>query len=175
MKILTNHRLKIQQTVNSGCGISIDGEITEKIRMWKQQFFISQNIDFYSQIFSVYSDRLELCRYVQAYCNVRQRLIKFQPMVEGGDKRQKIELSVLHLGYRSLRYLMTGNGCGLFFHFKKTPTKLKLLFHIKIMKNTIFTVFVQNIWLYIRANNLIYCAPKRLELCRATIYYQLNT
>ena len=85
-------------------------------------------------------------------------------MLEGGDKRQKFEFSVLHLGYRSLRYLMTGNACGFIFPFKKPPTKLKLLFHIKTMKNAIFTVFVQNIWLYVSVNNFIYFASKRLEL-----------
>ena len=96
-------------------------------------------------------------------------------LLEGGDKRQKFELSVLHLGYRSLRYFMTANACGFVFPFEKPPTKLKLLFHIKIIKIAIFAVFVRNIWFYVRANNFIYCASKRLEFCRDTIDYQLHT
>ena len=96
-------------------------------------------------------------------------------VVEGGDKRQKFELSVLHLGYRSLRHLITGNACGFVFPFKKTPTKLKLLFHIKSMKIAILAVFVQNICLYVRANNFMDCASKRLEFSRDTIVRQLYT
>ena len=95
-------------------------------------------------------------------------------ILEGGDKRQKFELSVLHLGYRSLRYWMTGNACGFVFPFKKPPTKLKLLFHIKSLKIAIFAVFVQNIWLYVKANYFIYCASKKLEYCRDIIEYQLH-
>ena len=93
------------------------------------------------------------------------------PLIDGGDKRQKFELSVLHLGYRSLRYSMTENACGFVFPFKKTPTKLKLLFHIKSLKIAIFAVFVQYIWLYVKANNFIYCTSKRLEFCIYTIDY----
>ena len=95
--------------------------------------------------------------------------------LEGGDKRQKFELSLLHLGYCSLRYLMTGNACGFVFPFKKPPTKLKLLFHIKSLKIAIFAVFVQNIWLYVKANYFIYCASKKLEYCRDILEYQLHT
>ena len=98
--------------------------------------------------------------------------LKFQ--LEGGDKSQKFELSFLHLGYCSLRYLMTGNTCGFVFPLKKTPTKLKLLFHINGIKIAIFTVYVQNIWLYVRANNFMYCSSNRLESCRDTIDYQLH-
>ena len=70
---------------------------------------------------------------------------------------------------------MTGNACGFVFPFEKPPTKLKLLFHIKSIKFAKFAVFGQNIWLYVRANNVIYCASKRLEFCRDTIDYQLYT
>ena len=96
-------------------------------------------------------------------------------LLEGGDKRQKFELSVLHLGYHSLKYFMPGNACGFVFPFEKPPTKLKLLFHIKSIKFAKFAVFGQNTWLYVRANNVIYCASKRLEFCRDTIDYQLHT
>ena len=67
--------------------------------------------------------------------------------LEVGDKRQKFEMSVLHLGYRSLRYFMTANACGFVFPFEKPPTKLKLLFHIKSIKFVKFAFVVQNIWL----------------------------
>ena len=88
---------------------------------------------------------------------------------------QKFELSVLHLGYHSLKYFMPGNACGFVFPFEKPPTKFKLLFHIKSIRIAIFAVFVQNIWLYVMANNFTYCASKRLEFCRDTIDYQLHT
>ena len=102
-------------------------------------------------------------------------MISCSQMLEGGDKSQKFELSFLHLGYCSLRYLMTGNTCGFVFTFKKPPTKLKLLFHINSIKIAIFTVYVQNIWLYVRANNFMDCASKRLEFSRDTIVRQLYT
>ena len=99
---------------------------------------------------------------------------KSYKLLEGGDKRQTFESSVLLLGYLSLRYFMTENTCGFVFSFKNPPTKLKLLFHIIIMKIAKFEVFVPNIWLYVRANNFIYYASKRLEFCRDTIDYQLH-
>ena len=70
---------------------------------------------------------------------------------------------------------MTRNACGFVFPFEKPPTKLKLLFHIKSMKIAILAVFVQNICLYVRANNFMDCASKRLEFCRDTIDHQLYT
>ena len=70
---------------------------------------------------------------------------------------------------------MTRNACGFVFPFEKPTTKLKLLFHIKSIKIAIFAVFVQNIWLYVRANNFMDCASKRLEFCRDTIDRQLYT
>ena len=70
---------------------------------------------------------------------------------------------------------MTGNACGFVFPFENPPTKLKLLFHIKSIKFAKSAVFGQNIWLYVRTNNVIYCASKRLEFCRDTIDYQIYT